>query len=98
MNRNFNAFTDLKSLELEVPMICLATGCVSLRGASRYVGTDVRYIHTYTERSLCKRDFSPLMVFRLLKKGFLFLRNLVIYTIFRFAFVLFVVFLPSLIL
>jgi len=31
MNRNFNAFTDLKSLELEVPMICLATGCVSLR-------------------------------------------------------------------
>ena len=59
MNRNFNAFTDLKSLELEVPMICLATGCVSLRGASRYVGTDVRYIHTYTERSLCKSDFSP---------------------------------------
>ena len=31
INRNFNAFTDLKSLELEVPTICLATGCVSLR-------------------------------------------------------------------
>ncbi len=31
MNRNFNAFTDLKLLELEVPTICLATGCVSLR-------------------------------------------------------------------
>jgi hypothetical protein len=30
MNRNFRAFTDLKSLELEVPMICLVTGCVSL--------------------------------------------------------------------
>jgi hypothetical protein len=29
MNRNFNAFTDLKPLELKVPTICLATGCVS---------------------------------------------------------------------
>ena len=37
INRNVNAFTDLKSLELEVPMICLATGC----GVSRYAGTDV---------------------------------------------------------
>jgi hypothetical protein len=31
MNRNFSAFTDLKSLDLEVPTICLATGCVSGR-------------------------------------------------------------------
>ena len=31
MNRNFNVFTDLKPLELEVPIICLATGCVSGR-------------------------------------------------------------------
>ena len=31
MNRNFMTFTDLKSLELEAPMICLATGCVSAR-------------------------------------------------------------------
>ena len=31
MNRNFNAFTDLKPLELEVPTICLVTGCVSGR-------------------------------------------------------------------
>jgi hypothetical protein len=31
INRNFNAFTDLKALELEVPTICLVTGCVSLR-------------------------------------------------------------------
>ena len=31
MNRNFNAFAELKSLELEVPTICLATGCVSGR-------------------------------------------------------------------
>jgi hypothetical protein len=31
MNRNFNAFTDLKPPELEVPIICLATGCVSGR-------------------------------------------------------------------
>ena len=29
INRNFNAFIDLKSFELEVPTICLATGCVS---------------------------------------------------------------------
>ncbi len=36
INRNFNAFTDLKSLELEVPTICLATGCVSLRRDRRY--------------------------------------------------------------
>jgi hypothetical protein len=28
MNRNFRAFTDLKSLEPEVPMICLVTGGV----------------------------------------------------------------------
>jgi hypothetical protein len=31
MNRKFNTFTDLKSLELEVPKICLVTGCVSAR-------------------------------------------------------------------
>jgi hypothetical protein len=37
INRNFNAFTDLKSLELEVPTICLATGCVSLRRDRRYL-------------------------------------------------------------
>ena len=37
INRNVNAFTDLKSLELEVPMICLATGCVSLRRDRRYL-------------------------------------------------------------
>ena len=29
MNRNFNAFTDFESLELEVPTFCLVTGCVS---------------------------------------------------------------------
>ena len=29
INRNFNAFTDLKPLELEVPIICLVMGCVS---------------------------------------------------------------------
>jgi hypothetical protein len=29
MNKKFNVSTDLKSLELEVPTICLATGCVS---------------------------------------------------------------------
>ena len=28
MNRNFNVLTDLKSLELEVPTICLVIGCV----------------------------------------------------------------------
>jgi hypothetical protein len=27
--RNFNAFIDLKSLELEVPTVCLVKGCVS---------------------------------------------------------------------
>ena len=37
INRIVNAFTDLKSLELEVPMICLATGCVSLRRDRRYL-------------------------------------------------------------
>jgi hypothetical protein len=31
MNRKFNTFTDLKSLELKVPKICLVTGCVSAR-------------------------------------------------------------------
>jgi hypothetical protein len=31
MNSNFNTFTYLKALELEVPMICLATRCVSAR-------------------------------------------------------------------
>ena len=36
INRNVNAFTDLKSLELEVPTICLVTGCVSLRRDRRY--------------------------------------------------------------
>jgi hypothetical protein len=37
VNRNFNTFTDLKSLELKVPMICLAMGCVSLRRDRRYI-------------------------------------------------------------
>jgi len=36
VNRKFNAFTDLKSLELEVPKICLVTGCVSARRDRRY--------------------------------------------------------------
>ncbi len=31
MNRNFNEFTDFKSLELEVPTFCFVTGCVSAR-------------------------------------------------------------------
>ena len=31
INRKFNTFTDLKLLELEVPKICLVTGCVSAR-------------------------------------------------------------------
>ena len=36
MNRKFNTFTDLKSLELEVPKTCLVTGCVSARRDRRY--------------------------------------------------------------
>ncbi len=36
MNRKFNTFKDLKSLELEVPKICLVTGCVSARRDRRY--------------------------------------------------------------
>jgi hypothetical protein len=31
ISRNFNVFTDLKPLKLEVSIICLATGCVSGR-------------------------------------------------------------------
>jgi hypothetical protein len=41
MNRNFDAFTDLlKSLDLEVPTICLATGCVSGRRDRRYSSSE----------------------------------------------------------
>jgi hypothetical protein len=36
MNRNFDAFTDLKLLKLEVLTICLAIGCVSGRRDRRY--------------------------------------------------------------
>jgi hypothetical protein len=32
----FNVFTDFKSLELEVPTICLVTPCVSARRDRRY--------------------------------------------------------------
>jgi hypothetical protein len=35
-NRNFNMFADFKALELEVPTICLVTGCVSGRRDRRY--------------------------------------------------------------
>jgi hypothetical protein len=35
INRS-GAFTDLKSLELVVPMFCLVTGCVSARRDRRY--------------------------------------------------------------
>lgn len=38
INRNFNAFTDFKSLKLEVPTFCLVTGCVSARRDRRYYG------------------------------------------------------------
>jgi hypothetical protein len=31
MNRNFNKFVDFMSLELEVPIFCFVTGCVSAR-------------------------------------------------------------------
>jgi hypothetical protein len=33
--RNSDSFTDLKSLELEVPAICFVTGCVLLRRDGR---------------------------------------------------------------
>jgi hypothetical protein len=36
MNRNLNEFTDFESLELEVPMFCVVTGCVSARRDRRY--------------------------------------------------------------
>jgi hypothetical protein len=36
MNRNFRVFTDLESLEPEVPVICLVTGGVSARRERRY--------------------------------------------------------------
>jgi hypothetical protein len=39
INRNFNAFIDFKSLELEVPMFCLVTGCVSARRDRRYLNS-----------------------------------------------------------
>ena len=39
MNRDFNAFTDFESPELEVPTFCLVTGCVSARRDRRYIGS-----------------------------------------------------------
>jgi hypothetical protein len=36
INRNFNAFADLKSFKLEVPRFCLVIGCVSGRRDRRY--------------------------------------------------------------
>jgi hypothetical protein len=36
MNRNFNRFTDFKSLEPKVPTFCFVTGCVSARRDRRY--------------------------------------------------------------
>jgi len=36
MNRNFNEFTDFKSLELKVLIFCFVTGCVSARRDRRY--------------------------------------------------------------
>jgi hypothetical protein len=38
MDRNFRAFIDFMSLELEVPTICLVTGGVSVRRDRRYCG------------------------------------------------------------
>jgi hypothetical protein len=49
MNGYFNAFTDLKPLELEVPVICLATGCVSGRRDRRY--PDIRGLRSTRRRS-----------------------------------------------
>jgi hypothetical protein len=34
--RNFDRFANLEPLEFEVPMVCLVTGCVSLRRETRY--------------------------------------------------------------
>jgi hypothetical protein len=36
LNRNFNEFTDFKSLEPEVSAFCFVTGCVSARRDRRY--------------------------------------------------------------
>ena len=38
IDRNFRAFIDFLSLELEVPTICLVTGGVSVRRDRRYNG------------------------------------------------------------
>jgi len=46
INRKFNTFTDLKSLELEVLKICLVTECVSARRDRRYSGLKIRELAT----------------------------------------------------
>lgn len=35
--RNFDAFIDFELFEFEVPMICLATACVSVPRDARYI-------------------------------------------------------------
>jgi len=47
MNRNFNALTDFELVELEVPMICLVTGCVSARRDRRYFV--IKFMQQYDE-------------------------------------------------
>lgn len=41
IDRNFSAFIDFISLELEVPTICLVTGGVSVRRDRRYVSGNI---------------------------------------------------------
>ena len=47
IDRNFRAFIDFMSLELEVPTICLVTGGVSVRRDRRYLTMSRKYIQSY---------------------------------------------------
>jgi hypothetical protein len=72
-NKNFNVFIDLKSLELKVPTICLATGGVSGRRGRRYfsfllwrmlIREEERHMLTYSTLSRHNSIFHSRVVLR----------------------------------
>lgn len=52
-DRNFDTIINLQSLKLEVPMLCLVTGCVSGHRDRRYTGKAMIRISAISAKSKC---------------------------------------------
>jgi hypothetical protein len=68
MNRNFRAFIDFKSLELEVPTICLVTGGVSGRRERRYSVAHCRRVEFCGRHGIAAHLYLGILADKVLEK------------------------------